>query len=307
MRSKKAKKPTIEELLTTIRYTSKTAWQNELPKKNLDDWLDNFKGEIFDKEKERFIALWLLNHFTYYNHVEVTHLCKVLFNNLIHIIVTKFSDPKKSVNDIVEDFFKKTNIIPAEEVSGSSGFIAYFFRHVNQMDIDLFNFSIENVGDHIENIIVIDDVTLTAGKRGQMSRFLKAKTQLYPKKNFYLITLISSEASIDYFNKDFNVEVITTIKLDARDKCFSKQSNIFTQFPDLLEDCRLFAEHYGKKIRPKNPLGYGDGQYAFGFFYNTPNNTLPIFWGEVKGWKPVIRRFHKHYGSKKFLKNERFI
>ena len=31
-----------------------------------------------------------------------------------------------------------------------------------------------------------------------------------------------------------------------------------------------------------NPLGYQDSELAFGFYYNIPDNTLPIFWADNK-------------------------
>lgn len=307
MPARSIKKPTEEELIHIIMHTSRTVWHNELPKKNLDDWLDNFKGEVFPKKKERFIALWLLSHFTYYNQSEVTHLCKVLYDDLIHYILSKKSALGRSPSDVVDEFFQKTNIVPVEEISGSSGFIAYFFRHINDLGMELFNFSIENVSNDTENIILIDDVTLTSGKRGQMYRFLKKQKALHPNKNFILLTLISSEASLSLLAQDFSIDVISAIKLDMRDKCFSQESDMFAQFPKLLNDCKKFAEYYGNKIGFIEPLGYANGQYAFGFFYNTPDNTLPIFWGQVNGWKPIIKRFHKSYAKKVYLKNERFI
>jgi len=36
-----------------------------------------------------------------------------------------------------------------------------------------------------------------------------------------------------------------------------------------------------------------------GFFYNIPNNTLPIFWSDKYGWFPLFKR----YESKKLIKN----
>lgn len=307
MVSKKHKRPTEEELMNIIMYTSRTVWQYELVKTNLENWLNNFRGEVFNRKKERFIALWLLSHFTYYNQNEVTHLCKVVYNDLIHKIVTRNAG-SKNPEVLVNDFFEKTNIVPADRVSGSSGFIAYFFRQSNDLPImTLFNFSIENVSDSIENIIIIDDVTLTAGKRGQMHLFLEKNIKKHKDKKFILITLISSESSINHLRNTFNIEIINAITLDNRDRCFSSESDMFSQFPELLDDCRKFAEHYGNKIPIVHPLGYGNGQYAFGFFYNTPDNTLPIFWGQVNGWKPIVRRFHKNYKDRNYLGNERFI
>ena len=49
----------------------------------------------------------------------------------------------------------------------------------------------------------------------------------------------------------------------------------------------------------KCPLGFADGQYLFGLSYNTPDNTLPIFWGKAEGWQPLFTRYHKNLGDGK--------
>ena len=302
--------PTENDMMKVIMHTSSTAWKKEFVRKDLESWLANFKGEVFEVKYERRIALWLLSHFTFYTHDEVTHLCKVIYNDLIHRIVSKGNSAEHNPADLIEDFFRNANIITSEETSGSGGFIAYFFRQVNKLPMTLFNFSIENISDSVENIIIIDDVILTVGEHGQMHRFLKKNIPKYQSKKIYLLTLVSSLASIEYLQNNFNnIEVVTAITLDSRDKCFNKESYIFSVYPELLELARKFAEHYGERFRSLGvePLGYKDGQYTFGFFYNTPDNTLPIFWGQVTGWGPIIKRYHKNYRARKFLGNERFI
>jgi hypothetical protein len=301
--------PSEKDLMDIIMHTSSTVWGAELVNKDIENWLSNFKGEVFEIKYERLIALWLLGHFTFYNHTEVTHLCKVLYNDLIHLIVNKNTDPAMQPADLIESFFKKSTIVTSEKISGSGGFIAYFFRHVNELPMTLFNFSIDNISDEKENIIIIDDVTLTADENSQMYKFLKKNFDKYKHKSFYLLTLVSSVTSVSYLQNSFKIEVISAIKLDSRDKCFSSESDIFSTHSDLLIIGREFAEHYGKKFQSLNvgPLGFRDGQYTFGFFYNTPDNTLPIFWAQINGWVPIIRRYHKNYKDRKFLKNERFI
>ena len=300
--------PSEEDLLNIIMHTSTTGWEGELVEKDIETWLENFKGEVYDIKLERLLALWLLSHFTYYNESEVKHLCRVLYKDLLHYILKETTTPGSNIEDTLKLFFSKSNIISAEETSGSGGFIAYIFRQENQLPIkQLFNFSLENIGDKIENVIVIDDVTLTSGKDGQMYNFWEKAKLKYPKKNFYLLTLVASESSCEFLSNTFDLKIVTTVKLDKRDKCFANESDVFSSFPNLIPIAKTFAEHYGKKIGITDPLGYKDGQFTFGFYYNTPDNTLPIFWGQINSWVPVLRRYHKNYRTLKFLNHERFI
>lgn len=307
--------PSEEELLNIIMHTSTTVWDSDLVGKDIVSWLSNFKGDICDIKYERLMALWLLSHFTYYNKQEVTHLCKTIYKDLIHKIVYEVDTTKINIEEIVKTFFAKSNIISPEKTSGSGGFIAFFFRHENHLPMTLFNFSLYNVNEKIENIIVIDDVTLSEGKAGQMHDFWKEARLKFPQKKFYLLTLIASEASYNYLKSTFNIEIITAIRLDKRDKCFYDESEVFSSFSnsiyrkEIINLTKKFAENYGKKINIPNshPLGYADGQYTFGFYYNTPDNTLPIFWGQINEWIPILRRYHKNYRTQTYLHHERFI
>ena len=74
----------------------------------------------------------------------------------------------------------------------------------------------------------------------------------------------------------------------------------------LKDATRKMCEYYGKQIVEKElppsaeymkkyPLGFDDGQQAFGFYYNTPDNSLPVFWCESANWKSIFKRNHKIY------------
>lgn len=307
--------PPKEKLMNIIRHTSSTVWGNELVVNDIENWLNNFTGKMFDFEHERLLALWLLSHFTYYNHEEVKHLCKVLYRDLIHKVMSGPNIDNLGPEDLVKRFFEKSAIIPSEETSGSGGFIAFFFRHENDLPMTLFNFSLENVNERTENIIVIDDVTLSKGEMGQMHSFWANAKKKHPSKQFYLLTLVASESSLNYLTSTFGIQIVSAIRLDNRDKCFQVESDVFSSFRESPEHSEIinlsqrFAEHYGKQIGIQNlhPLGYANGQYTFGFFYNTPDNSLPIFWGQINGWVPILRRYHKKYLPQTYLQNERFI
>src|SRR5882724_2807500 len=111
--------PSEEELLNIIMHTSTTVWESELVEKDIENWLSNFKGEVYDIKYERLLALWLLSHFTYYNQHEVRHLCRVLYSDLLHLIVNGLDTSKTSVEDAIKIFFSKSNIISPEKTSGS--------------------------------------------------------------------------------------------------------------------------------------------------------------------------------------------
>lgn len=300
--------PSEDDLLDIIMHTSTTAWEDEVGERDIEKWLNNFNGEVYDLKYERQLALWLLCHFTYYNKHEVNHLCSVLYHEFLHLIISEVDKSLSDVENKILQFFRKSNIISSEVTSGSGGFIAYIFRQVNSLPIKgLFNFSLDNISDNIENIIVIDDVTLTSGEDGQMYSFWNRAKTRYPDKNFYLLTLIASEDSLDFLKNKFKLNIVSAIKLDKRDQCFANESDVFSSFLKLIPIAKKFAEHYGTKIGVTYPLGFKNGQYTFGFYYNTPDNALPIFWGQINGWTPILKRHHKNYRDEKYLNYEKFV
>ena len=59
--------PSESDLFTHIGITISTVWGNNISKNDIEEWLTNFTGEIFDCKYERQLALFLLAHFVYYN------------------------------------------------------------------------------------------------------------------------------------------------------------------------------------------------------------------------------------------------
>ncbi len=298
--------PEISELKKLIMHTSATVWKHEITDKEIDKWLENFTGEVLAPDEEKILALWLLVNFVFYNEDEVIHLCRVLMRDFIHKMLIDTGTQQDEIGKKLSEIIYRTRFLALGEHSESGGYILYYFRQVNDLNISYFIFPKTSDPDLIDNLVYIDDVTLTPGQGGQAHRKLKKLKTEYPNKNIILLTLIANEDSITELKK-IGVEVITSIILDERNKCFCESSHIFHTYPNYIETCKRFASHYGDKIDRKMPLGYKGGEYAFGFFYNTPDNTLPIFWGTNNGWRPIFKRYDKNYERKELLIYERFL
>jgi hypothetical protein len=295
--------PKEEDLIKQIMHISATVWRHELTGKDIDNWLSNFTGQVFSQEEEKIIALWLLTHFVYYNEDEVRHLCKVLYRDFIHSLIEK-----NKVQDSDIESFISTNVANCTfhhmgQGSESGAYVLYYFRQQN--DLALINFpKFLNIEEELpENIVFIDDVTLTGDETSQAYIFFK-KLKVKGNKKM-LLTFVASAQAIKSL-AEIGVTVISAITLDNRNKCFDRESEIFMHHSNLLDTCRQMMSHYGKILFPKGPLGYKNGQYTFGFFYNTPDNSLPIFWSETNNWIPIVKRYEKKYKAK-FFEYERFV
>jgi len=143
------------------------------------------------------------------------------------------------------------------------------------------------------SLTAFEQVALSGGTAARF--FHKNKDLLNGKKIFYL-SLISTKEAVKKLH-ELNIPIVSCSVLDDRSKLFSEESLCFYKFPEIKKYARDIAEGYGRKIEPSTPLGYRDGQYCFGFFYNIPNNTLPLFWSS-QNWTPIFARKEKYQNEK---------
>ena len=282
--------PSSAKMISILKVTFEKSWRIMMDFEDINKWLSNFSGDFYAKEDERRIALWLLCNFTYYGDIEVNHLCSVLFYNFIHKLAT---DMELSTVSEIEDALKKTVFTSIGSASESGGLMLYHFRQEAKLSIDRFVFPIGSDISRSDIIVCIDDVILSGGTA---ARFFHKNKDLFSGKKFFYLSLITTKEAAQKLN-ELNVSVVSCSVLDDRNKVFSEESLCFYKFPQLRNYARDIAEGYGRKIEPSTPLGYKDGQYSFGFFYNIPNNTLPIFWS-TQNWAPIFARKEKYQNEK---------
>ena len=297
--------PSKEELIRQIALTGEYIWDRELLKGDIDDWLSNFKGEVYIKEYEQILALWLLCNFVYYNRNEVRHLCRTLYKDFIHKLFLE-KEEMVDIDDTHSEIIEQSRFFPLGAASESSAYILYYFRQENHLPIKRFVTKLDEIGDNVKNIIFVDDVSLSYGdyesgeSKNQAYKYIKKiieGNEKMLKCRKILLTFISTKGAIEYLNKK-DIEVISPIILDDMNRCFFPDSFVFEQYGKHRLNAQTFAEHYGLKVKPNHPLGHNNGQFMFGFYYNTPDNTLPIFWSKENDWKPILKRYHKNYRNK---------
>ncbi|MEX2410631.1 MAG: hypothetical protein WD607_04545 [Candidatus Paceibacterota bacterium] len=299
--------PSEQDLKRQIMLTSAIVWKHELTEQEIENWLSNFKGEVFSKSEERRYGLWLLANFVYYNNDEVIHLCKTLYRDFVHRMLTKKEGSEQDISNSIREILNTSHFYHTGRPGESGAFVLYFFRQANNLPIANFIYHLDNLHSNVSTIVFLDDVTLSSGPGNQAAGYIaEASKKYFNNKKTVLLTFVATEKAIKDLEKR-GITVISCIVLDERNKCFSSESNVFHYFKEHLKKCKTFAEYYGKKVQPSKALGYNDCQFVFGFFYNTPDNTLPIFWAENNGWCPIIKRYDKNYDKGKYIELERFI
>ncbi len=302
---------TLEEKIKILHNTAwRDKWQSQGDQYHL--WLENFK------EEERISAMFLLSKFMYFDNETIRELMQRVYEDLYRRpIIYEIRRSKGMTKDpsIIEDEYKKqlahTRFLSIGNPSESSAHLLYFFRQENRLERDLFINAHQlythtaegdiliskTVVDDIDRIVVLDDF---CGSGSQATTFdgefvinLKKDKQTIKIDYFSLFAIEKGLNKIKDLHYDRAESVFV---LDESYKCFSGDSRFFdSKEDDIKQNCRTLCNKYGRKLEPRNPLGYKNCQMLLGFHHNTPNNSLPIFWSERKSWTPIFKRFVKIY------------
>jgi hypothetical protein len=322
--------PIKDKLLEKIYTYYQTIWQDKFKDNIHLEWLDNFdKGDEELIEKEKLNMLYLLSKFMYFGNVELREMLTSLYRDLFKYPI--ISEIRKTNADTLDFLFinekfklelESTRFLGVGNPSESGVHLLYYFRQECQLTKKMFIntndiFSTVKVTDFdkegnersylrseikvkdIKRYIFIDDF---CGSGQQAISYLKSIAQNIkfenPNIEIKYLMLFATESGLKEVRKisEFN-SVESVFTLDDSFKAFSENSRYFKNEIDR-EINKSFAkntaEKYGIHLFDQS-LGYGDCQLLFSLFHNTPDNTLPVFWGSVNNWKPIFKRYFKIY------------
>lgn len=290
-----------EKFIELIEKTSIVAWDEQIKERKIQEWLSNFKGECLGNvDVEQKLALWLLLNFTFYTLKDVKKLCKEIFRQFLREELNEGGfEEGITRNNKIEKIIEGTCFVPLGNPSESGAKILYDFRTENKLGKELFEVKQKNY----RCLVLIDDVTISGS---QAIDYLKGCT--IQADRVYLLVFMASPTAIEKIEKSNKLKLIYSIFLDSRTKCFSEDSFVFQGEQE--EKIKILAmkmcEYYGNRIMnifsdaymKDFPLGFNHDQQMFGFYYNTPDNTMPIFWCD-ENWISIFGRYNKIYGKGK--------
>lgn len=282
-------------------------------------WLDNF-----EEEDEKLNALYLLSKFTYFGGIEIRALLKALYRDLYkYPIVERIrKDNGDSLDDaLIKSRFKSlregTRFLGVGNPSESGVHLLYYFRQENQLSKELFIHAHELFSAHysettkkieqtwanaaINHLVFIDDF---CGNGNQAITYIKSLVEQIKVLNnqcrVEYFVLVANKSGLEAVKQETKVDRAEAIfELDESFKCFGKSSRYFVSNPAEVDrvSCQTMCEKYGNSRYKdaKSAMGYDEGELLLSFFHNTPNNTLPIFWTDAKGWYPIFNRIIKIY------------
>jgi hypothetical protein len=320
--------PSSEMLMDTIMNTINKVWNvgNELHKKNIDDWLENFSGNALcyspndddkldeAKEREQCIALFMLCNFVFYNKNEVKHLIKLMFEKYIHFVFDK--ENKITVtDDNINNLLRNTQFSSLGFPSESSSYLLYHFRQENALSRKSFK---EN--PKANNIVFIDDFSIEGTQaRDYINKFIKESKNNgkdISNINYFILLMVATKKAINLLKSEIpNLNIIACIEIDEKSQAFSPSSIVFDGYNiQIKEDAKKICEYYGDKLINENDkedgmesLGFCGGSYMFGSYYNIPDNTLPIFWSDEKNWNYLFKRYDKKYDDNNLIFGGQYV
>lgn len=313
-----------DDLENKIQILGRHAWDGEVHWPQIAQWLDNFQGEVVDKEDEQLHALYALSRFMYFGRRLVREMLRSLYRD-------HFEAPLKQkirkANGNTKDFdlihqlycaeLSATRFLGIGNPAESGAHLLYYFRQINHLPKDLFA-DISTVfqpqvrdghtvgyvprNPNITRYVFFDDLVGSGTQADEyLGHCLPSIKAECPTAEIAYMCLFGTKAGMEKVNEHalFDGNAMCLFFLDESYKAFENQSRHFKGAPSWfdLAKMRRIATHYGTKLWEACPLGYKSGQLFLSFSHNTPDNAPPIFWDEGinSPWTPVFLRYGKIY------------
>lgn len=311
-----------EELEAKLKMLNQTNWEGRVPKNVLEEWVSQFEESASATWDEQAQGLFLLSHFLYFGQEEIRSLLRSLYRDLIRAPALR--KIRRAMGDTLDttaisaEYTKQHNdyrYLALGNPSESSMHLLYYFRQVNSIPRKLFIHPHEIFEAVVANgavdwrlrtpavqdYVFLDDMCGSGHQAIQYGRdVVQPLKALFPAARVHYFALFGTSSGLETIRsvRSFdNVEAV--YELDESFRTLEEGSRIFrggAPAPDRSR-VRETCLKYGLQLSPAHPLGYDNGQLLLGFNHNTPDNTLPIFWGgaqaETGPWKPIFRRYEK--------------
>ncbi|SET62504.1 phosphoribosyltransferase-like protein [Thorsellia anophelis] len=297
------------------------SWDEEIKWSYLNEWINNFNGQVFDMEIEQQYARYILTKFIYFSKPMIREMLKSLYRDYfaspIKQEIRKLEkDPLDfiSIKNKFEIELSKTKFIGIGNPSESGAHLLYYFRQVNKLKKDFFAdltsilLANGNDGDkidyiikdkNIERLVFFDDIVGSGSQiRCYLGDIIKKIRIHNPHIKILFFSLFSSSEGLILLNNEnmFNGKAFTIYELDKTYRLFDDNSRFINSADSLeLNKLKKMIKHYGDLLSPKFSFGWNNSQLLIAFSHNTPDNVPIVFWADMKNWKPAFKRFGKEY------------
>ena len=315
-----------DDLMQKLKRLSQLAWDGECPWPVVQRWVEQFDGSSGCPEAyEREEMLFLLSNFIYFGVGGTRGLLRSLYRDIfLYRLIEKVrkknahTTDRVVVNSAVQAEVTRTRFLPLGNPSESSSHLLYYFRQENGLRKRLFCSAVD-VLDYTANpprlrypkvvrYVLIDDFS---GSGTQATRFGKRvvtpikviaqRLEANVEVDYYV--LVATKCALEHVRsarmgsgsgaRIFD-HVGCVFELTEEYRAFSSGSLFYQDQHRDSHAVKRIAKTYGKRLNPRHPLGYKDGQLVLGFRHNVPNNTIPIFSSTGRRNTPWISPFPRY-------------
>jgi FMN phosphatase YigB (HAD superfamily) len=241
-------------------------FKNIVPRDRIDAWIMQFEPE------HRDLAMKLAQKLAYFSHEEVSGYCRRLYARLLRLGV------------------RRPCFVGFGGAAESGPFIGYLFRKANRLPqrdfLSLEEIRRFNPKKH-DGLVLLDDFVGTGVQAIDLWKRVSMAFALRRMPPIVYLALVGFRDAKEIISQDTDMKVELAQELTDVDRA---------SFPATFGDSfktkaamRTLAE-YGRRIEPNYPLGYDNSAALVAFYYDTPNNTLPVVWSTEADWIPLFQR-----------------
>jgi hypothetical protein len=243
-------------------------------KRLVHSWLKQFAAE------DQWVPRRLLKFFRYFDVSAVTELLSALYDELV-----------KDANDMSHTIF-----VPSGTVASSSNAVLYLFRQVNNIPRgQLLPLSdVPSLALQTRRLVILDDYSGSGHSAERLwAETLASVAAAHPSIEFVFACMVAHHQAIEHLKNTTGFKVVAAEVIPSSHLPFTNDSQIFPSEDERSRATDIITK-YSEKISPEGgAFGYASTTSLVAFFFNTPDNTLPIFWASTDDWSPLLR-----YGAK---------
>lgn len=244
--------------------------------KRIDEWLKAFP------EEEHAFLLELLAEFYYYSEERIK-------KNVVELNCRFLKNFEGDINEVVY-----TKIIKEQGIAFSDVLFTTFWLQNSISNAENNIIGLLEEEQVPKTIVVVDDYSGTGKTLIKTINTMLQINEAVKDVKFYFLTLHMTNRSVIQINEYArNVGLdITLVSLDYTDETFKK--NYIYNDIDAESKKRNYSEICkSKKVKEDYILGYEDVSSLVAFHYNTPNNTLGLFWQDLAEFAALFPRKRK--------------
>lgn len=258
-------------------------------------WLDNFD------ESDQTTATALLDAFVYIDNSSVDAIFGAAFGSLASVVCT--SDDYSVAIAQWEDFLRSVLVtFPTGETPNPTDSGYAFQRRVRQvMEID--QSQIVEPGEAFHrlrtssgHVVFVDDIV------GSGDQFISTWQRPYPSEgttgsfadissqiSAHFVPLFATLTGVERIRSQ--VPTLNLMPIHQLGPEYSAHERACMAWADIAyEEGVHLVEEYSRRARIPNPWGYRGLGLCLGFEHGIPDATLPIFYWEQHGWRPLVRQ-----------------